>query len=284
MTANELYRFYLKELQKIHPALEAATITAIIFETFAGISRSDLIRDPEQLLDPELINLLENSLAELQLKKPVQYVTGEAWFCKMKLKVTPAVLIPRPETEELADAAISFLHGYKLPKVLDIGTGSGCIPIAIKKAIPGAIVTAVDISPEALQVATENAIAEKTNIVFRQMDFLDENSWPELDLYDVIISNPPYIPVSEMAEMDKNITAYEPHTALFVANEQPLIFYEKIAGLGKTHLKENGRIMVEIHEQFSREVAALFNGNGYKVMTKKDFYGKQRMVIATRFR
>ncbi len=284
MTANELYRFYLKELQKIHPALEAATITALVFESFAGISRSDLIRDPEQLLDPELINLLENSLAELQLKKPVQYVTGEAWFCKMKLKVSPAVLIPRSETEELADAAISFLHGFKLPKVLDIGTGSGCIPIAIKKTVPGAIVAAIDISQEALQVATENAIAEKTNIVFRQMDFLDESSWSELDLYDVIISNPPYIPVSEMAEMDKNITAYEPHTALFVANEQPLVFYEKIAGFGKAHLKENGRIMVEIHEHFSREVAALFNGNGYKVMTKKDFFGKQRMVIATRFR
>jgi release factor glutamine methyltransferase len=284
MTANELYRIYLKDLQRIHPALEAATITAIIFESFAGISRSDLIKDPEKLLDPELAIQLENSLAELKLKKPVQYVTGEAWFCKMKLKVTPAVLIPRPETEELAEAAISFLHGFSSPKVLDIGTGSGCIPIAIKKTIPGAIVTAVDISPEALQVATENAIAEKTNMMFRQMNFLDESSWPELDVYDVIISNPPYIPVSEMAEMDNNVTDYEPHTALFVADEQPLVFYEKIAGFGKDHLKENGRIIVEIHEQFSREVAALFNVNGYRVMTKNDFYGKQRMVIATRFR
>jgi release factor glutamine methyltransferase len=211
---------------------------------------------------------------------PVQYVTGEAWFSNMKLKVSPAVLIPRPETEELVNEVISFLKDNQIASVLDIGTGSGCIAIALKKQLPDIQVTAIDISEPALLIAKQNAQQQQTDVDFFQLDFLDENTWQTIPSYDVIISNPPYIPLAEKELLDKNVAAFEPSLALFVENNRPLVFYEKIAAFGKTHLKKSGKIFLETHENFAEETAALFNNDLYSSVVKRDIYEKQRMVVA----
>ncbi len=282
MTVNELYRSFLKELSQFHSSHEASNITSIIFEYFAGIDKAALIKDPGKQLEPDIISVINRSLDELKEHKPVQYITGEAWFFKMKLKVTPDVLIPRPETEELVETLLNTIKDKKSTTILDIGTGSGCIAIAIKKNQPSAIVTAMDISPGALNIAKENAAKQSAELKFVLLDFLSELNWNRLEKYDVIVSNPPYIPRAESETMNKNITAYEPHTALFVDNHQPLIFYEKIALVGKEHLKEKGMIFLETHEDFAGEVCKLFNNEFYTAVIKKDIFGKQRMVIATR--
>lgn len=282
MTVNELYRSVLKALSQTRSSHEASNIASTIFEHFAGIDRSALIKDPGLILDEKIILLINASLAALNKDKPVQYITGEAWFHKMKLKVSPAVLIPRPETEELAETVIQYLKNKPVKKIIDIGTGSGCIAIAIKNNVPFAAITAIDISHDALAVAEENALAQNTAINFLQTDFLSEKNWPQFEKYDVIVSNPPYIPENEMERMDKNVTAYEPHTALFVENKNPLIFYDKIAAFGKQHLTENGMIFLETHEDLAEETCKLFNDDLYKAEIKKDLFGKQRMVIVTR--
>ena len=282
MTANELYRSFLAELEQVYERSEAANISSMTFESIAGIIRSALIKDPTQVLDEKILSRLQDSLLQLKMHKPVQYVIGEAWFCKMKLKVSPAVLIPRPETEELVDAAFLYLKDKPTVAILDIGTGSGCIAIAIKKKLPNTHVTAIDISNEALDIAKENSLQQQTNIDFIQLNFLDEKKWQLLPSFDVIISNPPYIPENEKQILDKNVTDFEPHLALFIESNRPLIFYEKIAGFGKTHLKGPGKIFLETHEHFTEETAALFNNDHYSAEIRKDIYEKQRMVIATR--
>lgn len=284
MTLNELYRLYLHDLKDIYPENEAADITKLVFESVAGISRADVIRNPEKLLNEPLRSTLKKHLADLKTHQPVQYVIGEAWFYQMKYKVNPAVLIPRPETEELVTGVIEVLKDNPNAAVLDIGTGSGCIPIALKKNMPGAAITAIDVSKEALEVAKENAAIHHTPILLKQLDFLDEQAWNELGSYDIIVSNPPYIPLGEKALLDKNVTAFEPHTALFVPDNTPLIFYEKIAAFGKSHLKENGQVMMETHEDFAMQVLQLFSASGYDAAIIKDMSGKERMVVATRCR
>ncbi len=284
MTLNELYRLYLHDLKDIYPENEAADITKLVFESVAGISRADVIRNPEKLLNEPLTSTLKKHLADLKTHQPVQYVIGEAWFYQMKFKVNPAVLIPRPETEELVTGVIEVLKDNPNAAVLDIGTGSGCIPIALKKNMPGAAITAIDVSKEALEVAKENAASHHTAILLKQLDFLDEQAWNELGSYDIIVSNPPYIPLGEKALLDTNVTAFEPHTALFVPDNTPLIFYEKIAAFGKSHLKENGQVMMETHEDFAMQVLQLFSASGYDAAIIKDMSGKERMVVATRCR
>ena len=277
MTLNDVYRRYLAELKEICSPGEASNITAIIFESFAGLSKSDVIKDPSRLVEKPLADKLCESLQELLNHRPVQYITGEAWFCKMKLKVNESVLIPRPETEELVMAVIESVQPVK--SVLDIGTGSGCIAIAIQKNTD-AYVTAIDLSKAALSIAAENAASQKALIDFLELDFLDEGKWPLLNSYDSIVSNPPYIPETEKEWLDKNVTEYEPHLALFVAAAEPIIFYKKIAAFGKTHLNAGGKIFMETHEEYAKKVAMHFQEQGYDVVIRKDMFEKERIVIA----
>ena len=205
---------------------------------------------------------------------------GEAWFYRMKLKVNEHVLIPRPETEELVEQLITDRKSKLTdPAILDIGTGSGCIPVAIKKNLPAAKVTSIDISKDALALAIENAALYNTHISFLQMDFLDESTWPSLPIFDIIISNPPYIPINEKEKLAKHVSDFEPHLALFVPNDSSLIFYEKIAAFGRDHLMPGGKIYLETHEDHAMETAALFLRNYPTVMIKKDMYGKERMIL-----
>ena len=280
MTIKELYRDYLIKLQAIYNLSEATTITDWVFEKIAGLKRTDIITSPDQSVKISATKSLNSALAQLLEHKPVQYVLGETWFYRLKLKVNENVLIPRPETEELVDLIIND-HKSKVAglSIVDIGTGSGCIPIALKKNLTGAALTAIDISKGALLLAKENAKAHGTTLSFKQLDFLDEKKWASLPSFDIIISNPPYIPLNEKEKMAKNVLAYEPHTALFVADKDPLIFYEKIAIFSKKNLHNNGMIYLETHEDLAKEVAALFNKEHKNTEIKKDLFGKERMVI-----
>ena len=282
MTVNELYRSFLKELSDSHDVHEAATITSMIFEYVSGINKYALIKTPDAILPTEQINLIHESLAALKKNKPVQYITGEAWFYEIKLKVSPAVLIPRPETEELVAVVIDALKNKSGIQLIDIGTGSGCIAIAIKKNVPDVSVTAIDVSFEALIIAKQNALAQKTAIRFIQNDFLSKENQDDLGEYDIIVSNPPYIPQAEEKRMDKNVTEYEPHLALFVDDTRPLIFYERISDFSNKYLKNNGMIFLETHENFAGKVAALFDSGAFRSEIKKDISGKKRMIIVTR--
>ena len=282
MSIKELYRNALLQLQKIYSLDEATPITDWVFEKMASLKRTDIIKNPNKTISAAAEGRINKALQELLTHKPVQYVLGEAWFGTLKLKVNEHVLIPRPETEELVEQLIRDRKSKLTdPVILDIGTGSGCIPIAIKRSLPAANITSIDISEKALGLAKENAAMHNAHIRFTQVDFLDEKNWPGLPLSDIIISNPPYIPVREKEKLDRNVTAFEPHLALFVPDGSPLIFYEKIALFGKTHLKPQGKIYLETHEELAKEVASLFMRDYQTVMIKKDIYGKERMVLVT---
>lgn len=282
MMIKELYRNFLVKLQQIYSLGEATSITNWVFEKMVSLKRSDIIKSPGKIITPVAHELIENTLQQLLQHKPVQYVLGEAWFYHIKVKVNEHVLIPRPETEELVDQLIKDRKSKLTdPAILDIGTGSGCIPIAIKKNLPASILTAIDISEKALAVAIENAVLHNTHINFKLIDFLDERHWYTLPMFDIIISNPPYIPANEKEKLSKNVTLYEPHIALFVPNKTPLIFYEKIAAFGLTNLRPSGKIYLETHEEHANEVAALFRKDYQTVMIKKDMYGKERMILIT---
>ena len=280
MTIKEQYHSFLQQIQTIYNLNEATVITDWVFESLADIKRFDIIKDPDQ----QLVNLknkeIEIALSALLQHKPIQYVLGEAWFYNMKLKVNGHVLIPRPETEELVQLILNEEKHFKMPAVLDIGTGSGCIAIALKKDMPQAIVTAIDVSKEALLVAKGNATSQQCVIQFLQVDFLDESQWARLPMFDMIISNPPYIPITEKDKMDNNVTLFEPHKALFVPDDSPLLFYKKIAGFADKHLNPNGKIFMETHEDFANQTAALFLQQLKEVTIQKDIFGKERMVIA----
>ena len=281
MVLKELYRSFLLRLQNIYSLGEATTITNWAFEKIANIKRSDIIKDPAQPLNPSTLKLLNDALAQLLEHKPIQYVLGEAWFYNMQFKVNEQVLIPRPETEELVEMVLEACKN-KLTDIfiLDIGTGSGCIPVIVKKHLPASKIMALDISSEALKVAKENALHYHTDIEFKVFDFLNEKKWDELPVFDIIVSNPPYIPLNEKAGLDKHVANNEPHTALFVPDNEPLLFYNKIADFSRQHLADGGCIFMEAHENHDKEVEAVFSKQYENVIVKKDINGKNRIVMA----
>lgn len=281
MTWNEYYRYYIKELQHIYSPEEAAAVTRLLFENKAGLTRQDIATSPDKYVSEQQQTALDEALQELLTHKPIQQITKEAWFYDLRFIINEHVLIPRPETEELVKWILDENTGTV--SILDIGSGSGCIPVALKKHLPNAHIASVDISEDALQVAKQNAAANKTDIHFIQSDFLQSGSRQQLPVCDIIVSNPPYIPLSEKEKMDRNVTAYEPHMALFVPNHSPLLFYEHIAAFAKTHLHKAGKIYVEIHEDCGKETAALFASLFAQVEIRKDINGKNRMIKATHF-
>lgn len=279
MTIQQAYHFLQQQLSTIYDNDEANNIADLVIEHITGYKKLGRITHKDLSLSEQQTALFNNLIKELPTQKPVQYVLGEAWFYEMKFFVNEHVLIPRPETEELVELVTS----YKLPSasILDIGTGSGCIPITLKKKLPKTEITAIDVSAEALAVAKRNAANLHADINFKELDFLNEQSWNELDCYDVIVSNPPYIKQSESASMHTNVLSFEPHIALFVTDDDALLFYRKIALFGKTHLPTNGKIFVEINEALGAETIALFESYGYTATLKKDMQQKDRMIVAS---
>ena len=283
MTIEQIYNEFTQQLKSIYETREAANITDWVFESVAGIKRLDRIINKRKQLSHSTIQQLNHALLEFLQHKPVQYVLQEAWFYKMKFFVNESVLIPRPETEELVEWVINEVKNKneKL-KIIDIGTGSGCIAIALKKEINVADVLAIDISAGALAVAKKNAVALDVNIEIFQTDFLDEKEWHSLSSFDIIVSNPPYIAKKEISTMQKNVIDYEPHIALFVDDDDHLVFYKKIALFAESHLNKEGKIYVEVNEKYAREVNELFNRHGFVSIIKKDIYGRDRMISAYR--
>ena len=281
MTISETYHHFSKRLKSIYEDREAENISDWVFENVTGLKKWQRRENKNQELEESDSKKVEKYLEELLLNKPVQYVLNEAWFYKMNFFVNENVLIPRPETEELVEWIVSDLKKEKRPDpttVLDIGTGSGCISVSLKKELPQVNVTSVDVSEKALSVAKKNAILLNASIDFFQMDFLNEKEWNRLSQYDVIVSNPPYIPIGEKEILAKNVTDFEPEIALFVSQNDPFIFYKSIAQFAKDHLKENGKIYVEVHEEYAKNVKIIFEKPGFNSEIKRDIYGKERMI------
>lgn len=281
MTIEQAYFQFIEKLKTIYKDREAENISDWVFENETGSKKWERRENKNIQLKENVEKKIENDLQQLLIHKPVQYVLNEAWFYKMKFFVDENVLIPRPETEELIEWIINDFKkekGSKPTNILDIGTGSGCIPIALKKELPCLNITTIDVSKKALSVAKKNAENLKAKIDFLIIDFLNENDWKPLQIYDTIVSNPPYIPIAEKEILSKNVTGFEPGIALFVENNDPFIFYKKIAEFSEKHLKETGKIYVEVHEEYAKDVKAIFESSGYETEIKKDIYRKERML------
>jgi release factor glutamine methyltransferase len=287
MTIQLAYKQLLAKLYEVYDTREAANIADMVIEHVTGQRKIERILYKDLLVTEEQQQTLEALSQQLLQHKPVQYILGEAWFAGMKLYVNEHVLIPRPETEELVELIVEEVGSGKSKEendlsIIDIGTGSGCIPIGLKKRLSNAAVYAVDISEKALEVAKKNAEEQQTDIRLLQLDFLDKGNWKQLPLFNIIVSNPPYVKKSEEQTMAKNVLEYEPHVALFVPDEDALKFYKAIAEFAKTHLKTDGKVFVEINEALGQHVVELFEQSGFKDVTlKKDMQGKDRMIKAS---
>lgn len=283
MTIKDIYSTYIKQLSTIYEKGEVEAITKIAIEHFTKIEYSKIKMNTNAIIETDIYKKLEDALVQLLKNKPIQYVIGKTWFYSLSFKVNEHVLIPRAETEELVFEILSKIKKHTLKKVLDIGTGSGCIPISIKKNVPELDVTAIDLSKNALYIAKENATLNNVDINFKEVDFLDETQYNNIETFDVIISNPPYIPENEKDNLSRNVTDFEPSLALFVPQNDPLLFYRKVLIFAEAHLQKHGFIFLETHENFAKETATLFKNKKYNVEIKKDMQGKDRMLIINRF-
>ena len=282
MNIQEAQKFLSGNIKNIYSRREAAIITDWVLEDILQLKKIDRLVYKEKSLTKEQTFLLHKYSGELLQYRPVQYVLGYAYFMKMKFFVDENVLIPRPETEELVDWMVQSVNNKnRAYNILDIGTGSGIIPVSVKKCFPAAEVSATDISMNALEVARKNAAANDTIIRFYQADILNENEWETFATYDIVISNPPYVRLSEKDKMDENVLTWEPHLALFVNDDDPLLFYRKITRFAKRRLNDNGSLFFEINEALGNETVQLLQENNFREITvRKDLQGKDRMVKA----
>ena len=270
-----------EQLSEMYEKNEADTIAELLLENITDTKKTDRILKKDKKLTEEQIEKLNQALSRLLIHEPLQYVLNECWFFGLKFYVDKNVLIPRPETEELVDWVIrNIKFPFKELKILDIGTGSGCIPVSLKRKLRKAEVWACDISNEALAVAKRNGDNLQADINFIQLDFLNEEERNKLPSFDIIVSNPPYIPQKDKVTMQQNVLAHEPHTALFVSDNNPLVFYTAIADFATQHLNKNGTIYCEIHENFGKDVSEMFLQNNFEAEIKKDMQGKERMIKA----
>lgn len=265
-------------LSGIYEGHELTAIIRTICCDMLGIGTATYYLKEAVTLTTEQGTLLQGIIDRLRQGEPLQYIEGKAPFCGMEFAVNSSVLIPRPETAELVDWIVCE-HATQQPCILDLGTGSGCIAIALSKQLPQATIEACDISAEALTVAKENARMNEAPVSFFTHDMLDLGT-PLPHSYDILVSNPPYIRQSEAADMSIQVTEWEPHTALFVPDDDALRFYRAIAELGQTEaLRPGGHIYVEINQALGKETVALFEAYGYQdVELRKDIYGNERMI------
>lgn len=264
------------DLSELYPKEEIDSFIFLIFNHIYGFRKIDLLISPD--FDVSIADNAKISDWVDRLKKyePIQYVLGVTEFYGLKFRVTEDVLIPRQETEELVDLIVKRYRNFA-PKILDIGSGSGCIPIALKKNLPMADVWSCDISPDALSIARENAELNSVDVSFSLFDILSSDDFPATG-FDVIVSNPPYVTEREKALMHSNVLDYEPHLALFVTDQEPLLFYNNIVKRSKKLLKNDGAIFFEINEAYGLEVKSLLADNGFDAEIVKDINGKDRIV------
>jgi len=256
---------------------EATQLARIVFED--AFSISNFLRKQE--LSPIQISQLKEIQRRILAHEPIQYILGMTYFYDLKFKVNPAVLIPRSETEELVAWILEDHSTHQNLRILDVGTGSGCIPITLKSKSPNYQVAAVDVSTKAIKVAQENAKMNKVEVDFQELNILNKINWKILPSYEIIVSNPPYIPEREKSLMRENVLNHEPALALFVTDEDPLIFYRTIIEFGKSQLTNGGWLYFETNEYNANEVEALLFKAGYfDIEKRQDIQGKDRMVKA----
>ena len=283
MTIQEARKDLQHKLSSIYSSSEPDRITEWVIESVSGKNRSETILDKNQ----ELTTAQKDRLAAVEKRllqhEPVQYVLNEAWFCNVKFYVDNNVLIPRPETEELIEWIISNLKfPFEKLKILDVGSGSGCIAISLKRKLRKAEVWSCDISNDALLVAKKNSDTLNADVRYFQLDFLHEEERNRLPVFDIIVSNPPYVPQKDKEQMDPNVLNYEPHVALFVPDNDPLMFYKAIAEFAKGHLDEKGSIFLELHEVYAESTREFYETKNYKTELKRDMQGKNRMMHANK--
>jgi release factor glutamine methyltransferase len=283
ITLKDVFASYHQSLDELYSIKEAEAITLLVINEITGLSKSKIKAFPETVISDQEAAALESIVTELSSGRPVQYILGHTEFYGLPFKVNPSVLIPRPETEELVDWALSSVADSALTpiNVLDIGTGSGCIAVAIKKNLPHAGVTGIDNSSAALATAKGNSALNRTDVTFIQSDILNPGAELNVFKFDMIISNPPYVTLHDKIQMHKNVTDFEPHTALFVPEDDPLLFYKAIIAFASAHLAKNGLLFFEINEGYGDDVVALLEERGFKnIELRKDMSGRDRMVIA----
>ena len=296
MLLKQYKSHFFNSLKNSQDEQEIESFFFILTEYLHNLKRVDVALNPNFELSDEEVEKWNVILAQLQQEKPIQYITGEAWFYGLKFEVNENTLIPRPETEELVEWIIESWkleagswksENQKQINVLDIGTGSGCIPIALKANLPQANVSAIDVSEKALEVAKRNAELNKVEINFIQANILEVKDLSQLpssiihhpSSYNIIVSNPPYVRNLEKQEIKKNVLDYEPHLALFVEDTDALLFYRKIAQLALKNLAPNGLLFFEINQYLGKETVELLQNLGFKnIELKKDIYGNDRMV------
>lgn len=278
MLISEYKKKFLSQFENEYPPEEANSFFNILIKYYLGWKRIDLALDPSKEINAAEIKNLDVAQSQLSNHVPIQYITGETEFFGNRFKVNNQVLIPRPETEDLVQWIIDDLQGAEKRhlKILDIGTGSGCIAISLAKVFPEAAVTAVDISEEALEVAQENAILNETEVNFVKKNVLQLDSMTEK--FDIIVSNPPYVRELEKEQMQRNVLEHEPELALYVKDNDPLIFYKKITKLAEDGLRPGGRLYFEINQYLREQTLGIVKSSGFETELRKDIFGNDRMI------
>ncbi|HKJ48128.1 MAG TPA: peptide chain release factor N(5)-glutamine methyltransferase [Christiangramia sp.] len=281
MLISQLKVQFLERLKDEFPQTEIESFFYILTDHFLGRRRIDVALEPDLEISEGQMSKFEKALLRLHDHEPIQYITGKTEFYGLEFNVDKNVLIPRPETEELVEWIISdHKSSGKNLKILDIGTGSGCIPVSLAKNLPDSAVSSFDISNEAIAMAKKNAELNNAKVNFQNIDILSVDKLEEK--FDIIVSNPPYVRELEKIDMHKNVLNFEPKLALYVEDSEPLLFYEKIAKLAVNSLEENGALYFEINQYLSEETKALVENFGFETELKKDIFGNFRMLKAIR--
>ena len=298
MILKNFRTYFTDALKEIYPKTEIDTFFFLLIEEKLNLQRVDTVMQPDFLIADANLSELKIILKRLQKEEPIQYILGNTEFYGLPFKVNKNTLIPRPETEELVEwvikevtelqsnnvakldtDVISTKNEEKTLSILDIGTGTGCIPISLAKNLNDVKISAIDVSSEALKVAQQNTTLNNVDISFLEMDILETKELPQQ--YNLIVSNPPYVRELEKVEISNNVLKSEPHLALFVEDDNPLIFYSKIADLAKNHLKEDGLLFFEINQYLGKETVAMLKQKGFNtIKLKKDLFGNDRMIKA----
>ncbi|WP_310993206.1 peptide chain release factor N(5)-glutamine methyltransferase [Aequorivita marina] len=284
MKLNELKANFQKSLLLLYPTEEIQSFFSILSEKYLKLSRVEAALNPDLEISEKDAEKFSSALIRLKNHEPIQYIIGETEFYGLRFKVNPHTLIPRPETEELVEVILSEVEAFSQnaasKTILDIGTGSGCIAISLAKNLPEATVSAIDISEKTLGLAQENALVNDVRVHFVQADILITKSLDKM--YDVIVSNPPYVRELEKKLMQQNVLKYEPEAALFVQDSDPLLFYRTISRLAKAHLKPGGKLFFEINEYLAEETVSLLKKEGFQdIELRKDIFGKFRILKST---
>lgn len=296
MILKQFKTFFSDALSAIYPRTEIDSFFFLLIEEYLGLQRIDSVLKSDFSITDEKLSVLNSAIEKLKKEIPLQYIIGHTEFYGLPFLVDKNTLIPRPETEELVAWILmevkeiknsrtknqdkdSINNASELFSILDIGTGSGCIPVALAKNLEDCKLSAIDVSAKALEIAKKNAVLNKVEINFLEFDILQVKSLPQQ--YDIIVSNPPYVRELEKIEIQNNVLQNEPHLALFVSNENPLIFYEKIIDLARQNLTKNGFLFFEINQYLGKETVGLLTKKGFKTIElRKDIFGNDRMIKA----